>query len=266
MKLLKLFIFLSFIVTQSLFSFTIDTFNPKASLTENFSTNCLQMTQSQQILKTYVMVGLNSSFQNPKETLKKAVVDYDKRAHQMHDYFHNLLGDKNVKARASFDEALKLWESSKTMLETVPNEKNALKLRENLQTMITKLLEGTKPLATPDLELISLTGKLCRKPIEITIDYLMRIWGIHIEGYDKDIKKIIKNYHTNLDTLLTNKLNNKESKALLSKSRKQFMFFEFMYNAKSRFIPNLLSKKADDNFLIIRSIKKIYKKQAEKDI
>jgi len=36
--------------------FEIDPFNPKASLVENFSTNCLQMTQSQQILKAYIMV------------------------------------------------------------------------------------------------------------------------------------------------------------------------------------------------------------------
>ncbi|SFV50330.1 hypothetical protein MNB_SV-8-461 [hydrothermal vent metagenome] len=36
-----------------------------------------------------------------------------------------------------------------------------------------------------------------------------------------------------------------------------------MYNSKSRFIPSLLSKKADDNFVIIRKIKKIFKEQAK---
>ena len=130
--------------------------------------------------------------------------------------------------------------------------------------MINFLLAGTKPLATPDLELISLTGKLCRKPMEITIDYLLKIWGVDMPGYKDDVKNIVKNFHSDLTKLSANKLNNKESLALLQKSKKQFKFFEFMLNSKSRFVPTLLSKKADDNFLIIRDIKKIYKRQASK--
>jgi hypothetical protein len=34
-----------------------------------------------------------------------------------------------------------------------------------------------------------------------------------------------------------------------------------MYNSKTRFIPTLLSRKADDTFRIIRAIKAEYKKQ-----
>ena len=131
--------------------------------------------------------------------------------------------------------------------------------------MINKLLEGTKPLATPDLELISLTGKLCRKPIEVTIDYLLRIWGVDMPNYNSDVENIIKNFHKNLDILSKNRLNNKESLALLKKSKMQFRYFEFMYKSKTRFIPSLLSKKADDNFKIIRDIKKIYKQRAQSD-
>ena len=261
--LIKLFSLL-FIFTTSHQAFEIDPFDPNATLTENFSTNCLQMTQSQQILKAYIMVGLNSNFQNPQETLKKAIKAYDKRAYEVRAYFHDLLGDKNTEAKEAFDEAMKLWQQSKAMLEQQPTKANALKIKANLQKMITKLLEGTQPLATPDLELISLTGKLCRKPIEITNDYLMRIWGVEIPNYHKEIEKIIANFHKNLDTLSQNTLNNAESLALLEKARKQFMFFEIMYKSHSRFIPNLLSKKADDNFLIIRKIKMIYKKEAQK--
>ena len=252
------------LLAGSLSAFEIDPFNPKASLVENFSTNCLQMTQSQQMLKAYLMIGLNSTFQNPKENLAKAIVDYDRRAHQVHDYFFKMLGDKNQEAKDAFDEAMRLWQESKKMLEQKPTHENALKIKKNLLTMINQLLAGTKPLATPDLELISLTGKLCRKPVEITNDYLMKIWGIEIPHYEEEIAKIIRNFHINLRTLSENKLNNGESLALLKKAQRQFMFFEVMYRAKTRFIPHLLSKKADDNFLIIRQIKMIYKAQAQK--
>jgi len=260
--LLKITLTLSLLFSAH-FAFEIDPFDPNATLVENFSTNCLQMTQSQQILKAYIMVGLNSNFQNPKENLSRAIVAYDKRAHQVHDYFFKLLGD-HQEAKEAFDEALHLWNESKKMLKQPPTKENALKIKHNFLVMIQKLLAGTKPLATPDLELISLTGKLCRKPVEITNDYLMRIWGVHIPGYEEEIAQIIKNFHKNLDTLRENPLNNEESLALLDKARKQFMFFEIMYNSKTRFIPNLLSKKADDNFKIIRQIKKIYKKEAQK--
>ena len=246
------------------FGFEIDKFDAKDSLTQNFSTNCLQMTQSQQILKAYVMVGLNSTYKNPKENLKRAIVDYDTRAYQVKEYFLKLLKPDDTKAKESFDKAIELWTKNKDMLEKTPTKENALKIRRNFLDMINFLLAGTKPLATPDLELISLTGKLCRKPMEITIDYLLKIWGVDMPDYQEDVKKIIKNFHKDLELLSANKLNNKESLKLLQKSKKQFKFFEFMLNSKSRFVPTLLSKKADDNFIIIRDIKKIYKSEAAK--
>ncbi len=241
--------------------FEIDPFPEEAPLLEIFSINCLQMTQSQQMLKAYVMIGLNSNFQNPQGSLSKAIPIYDKRMHQVRAYFHERL-DSHDEAKKAFDDALALWDESKVMLLQAPTKENALQIKKNFLTMINKLLAGTQPLATPDLELISLTGKLCRKPLEVTIDYLMRVWEIEIPNYKTEIKNTIDNYHTNLKILSANKLNNDESQALLKKAKKAFTFFEFMYNSKSRFIPSLLSKKADDNFLIIRQVKQVFKKQA----
>ncbi len=261
MKQIRNMILGLFVIMEMASGFEIDPFQEGAPLLETFSTNCLQMTQSQQILKAYVMVGLNSSFQNPKEKLEKAIPIYDKRMHQVRAYFHEHLGE-HQDAKKAFDEALALWDESKMMLLEKPTQENALQIQKNFLIMINKLLAGTKPLATPDLELISLTGKLCRKPLEVTIDYLMRVWGIEIPNYKVAIKKTIDNYHKNLKTLSENKLNNEESLKLLEKSKKGFRFFEFMYNSKSKFIPSLLSKKADDNFLIIREVKQVFKKQA----
>jgi hypothetical protein len=252
------------ITMEVLFSFEIDPYPKKASLTDIFSINCLQMTQSQQMLKAYVLIGLENSFQNPKEHLSKAIVDYDKRMYQVRDYFHKHLTKKShKKAKKAFDEALILWKINKKMLESKPSKKSVLTIKRNFSKMIDKLLQGTKPIATPKLELISLTGKLCRKPMEVTIDYLMRIWGVDIPNYQKDVEGIIANYHKNLKELSTHKLNNKETLTLLKKAKREFSFFEFMHNSKTNFIPSLLSKKADDNFLIIRTIKEIYKKEAK---
>ncbi len=262
MKQLRDAIFILFALVGSLEAFEIDPYK-EAPLLETFSINCLQMTQSQQMLKAYIMIGLKSNFQNPKKDLKKAIAVYDSRMYKVRDYFHEKLGSHNS-AKISFDEALKLWKENKAMLESEPTKENAIKIRENFLLMINKLLAGTQPLATPDLELISLTGKLCRKPLEITVAYLMRIWGAQIEGYDDVVTNIIDNYGKNLVILGSNKLNNDKSKSLLMKAKREFTFFQIMSKSKSRFIPSLLSKKADNNFLIIRNIKQIFKEEAKK--
>lgn len=262
MRQLRNAIFILFALVGNLSAFEIDPYK-EAPLLETFSINCLQMTQSQQMLKAYVMIGMKSNFQDPKKDLKNAIIIYDKRMYKVRDYFHEKLGT-HKDAKKSFDEAVKLWEVNKAMLEAEPTQENAVKLRTNFLVMINKLLEGTQPLATPDLELISLTGKLCRKPLEITVAYLMKIWGAEIEGYDDAVTNIIENYAKNLIELGSNELNNDESKALLKKAKREFTFFKFMSKSKSRFIPSLLSKKADNNFLIIRDIKRVFKEEARK--
>jgi len=130
--------------------------------------------------------------------------------------------------------------------------------------MITLLLKGSKPAAKGGLELLSLTGKLCRAPMQITIDYLMRIWGVDIPNYEEDVKTIIQNFHKNLDELKMNPLNNDESKKLLKEVDNGFRFYEVMYKSKRSLIPNLLSRKADENFVLIRKIKAIYKNELAK--
>ncbi len=263
MKKIKYTFFSMLIFAKFALGFVIDPFPKNSPLIDTFSTNCLQMTQSQQILKAYVLVGLNSTFQSPQKKLTDAIPLYDKRMHEVRAYFHKKLKSEDD-AKKAFDEALDLWNKSKKMLVKTPTKINALRIKKNFQIMINKLLDGTQPLATPDLELISLTGKLCRKPLEITIDYLMRIWKVNILDYEVNSKKTIDNYHKNIKILSANELNDDESRKYIKKAKREFKYLEMMYNSKKRFIPSLLSKKADDNFKIIREIKRVYKKNSLK--
>jgi len=263
MKQIRNTILILLLSIQILSGFEIDPFPKNVSLNEIFSINCLQMTQSQQMLKAYIMIGLKSNFNDPKKHLALAIPIYDKRMYEVKDFFFKkLVGAENKPARDAFDEALLLWKESKVILEQTPSKANVLVLKDKFQRMINKLLQGTKPLATPDLELITLTGKLCRKPFEFTIDYLMRIWGVDVPNYIADVERIITNFHKNLKELSSNHLNNEKSLKLLEKAKRSFGYFVYMYKAESRFIPSLLSKKADDNFIIIRDVKMIYKANA----
>ena len=263
MKIAKSFI-ISIIATVNIaWGLNIDSFPKDGGLVEVFNSNCLQMTQSQQMLKAYIMKGLGSSFGKPSESLKKAIPLYDRRIVQISDYFKERLDDD--KAKESFDKALRLWRESKKMLEAPPTKENALEIKENFNKMIPLLLEGTMPIAkkTGGLELLSLTGKLCRGPLKISIDYLLKLWGVDIPQYESEMENIIENFHKNLEELKSNPLNNDKSMKLLKRAEDGFRYFEFMHNSKNIFIPSLLSRKADENFMIIREIKKIYKSEVE---
>ncbi|WP_457606392.1 hypothetical protein [Nitratifractor sp.] len=238
----------------------IDPFPKQANLTEIFNTNCLQMTQSQQMLKAYIMKGLGSNFDDPDGSLKRAIPAYDRRFREVKKYFRSRLQDHPEAIRA-FDDAQKIWNESRKILEAPPSKEGTLKLKQNFQRMIPLLLQGSKPAASGGLELLSLTGKLCRGPMKITIDYLLKLWGAPMPDYEADVQSIIDDFHHNLKLLEANPLNNDRTRQLLERARKGFLFYEMMYNSKTRYIPNLLSRKADDNFKIIRAIKAEYKKQ-----
>ncbi len=243
-------------------AFEIDPFPQNGTLTDIFNTNCLQMTQSQQMLKAYIMIGLESSFDDPAGSLKRGIPIYDHRFRKIKEYFQSQLSD--TKAISAFDQAQTIWDESKAILMAPPTQAGALTLKKNFSKMIPLLLQGSKPAAKGGLELLSLTGKLCRAPMKITIDYLMRVWGIMVPNYANDIQKIITGFHAHLKELEANPLNNDKTFALLKKAKMGFVHYEMMYKSKKIFIPNLLSRKADDNFKIIRAIKKEYKKQIKR--
>jgi len=248
------------LISGTLRALQIDPFPKNGSLTDVFNTNCLQMTQSQQMLKAYIMKGLGSTFDNPSQRLEEAIPAYDRRFTRIREYFQRRLRGHTEAIRA-FDQAQSIWNESKKILQAPPTREGALKLKANFARMIPLLLQGSKPAANGGLELLSLTGKLCRGPMKISIDYLLRLWGAHVPDYEADVQNIIDNFHENLRELEANKLNNARTRKLLERARKGFIFYEMMYNSKTRFIPNLLSRKADDNFKIIRAIKAEYKKQ-----
>jgi len=259
-KLKKTIIVVSLVLWMPLLSLQINPLSKDSTLNDVFNTNCLQMTQSQQMLKAYIMKGLQSTFDDPSGSLEKAIPVYDKRFTHIKSYFQSRL-KKSPKAVEAFNQAQKIWEESKKILEDEPTKEGALKLKSNFSKMIPLLLQGSKPAAKGGLELLSLTGKLCRGPMKITIDYLLKLWGVNLPDYEADVQNIMANFHNYLKELKGKSINNDHTRKLLGKIQTGFVFYEVMYNAKKRFVPNLLSRKADDNFKLIRMVKAEYRKQ-----
>ncbi len=244
------------VFSATLMAIDIPELPKEMGITKALYINCLQRTQTQQLFKEYLMVGLSSSYKNPKKGLADAIVKYDKRIHQFDEYFKPLLSS-HPKEQKQVADALVIWKESKILLETTPTKDNAVILEKNF-IKIVKLLGKAKVLAKKSFAAVGMTGGLCRDPLYMANVYLMKIWGIDMPDYKKKMEKYIAHFNSNLAKLKDYKGNNEETNRYIKDSERAFMFFTFSYDSESVSIPTLISKKADKIFTNISTLKKLY--------
>jgi hypothetical protein len=218
--------------------------------------NCLQRTQTQQLLKIYLMIALNSSYKNPKQELAESIPKYDKRFYEFDAYFRERLHD--AEHVGYLDKAVVVWKRAKAMLETKPTKENAKKLYTDFHTLV-KLLGKAKVLAKKSFKAVGMTGGLCRDPLYISNLYTMKLWGVELPKYDNEMVKYMAHFNKNIAELKAYEKSTKEINDYVGSAEKAFQFFTFMYDHKIT-IPTLISKKADKIFIEIRTIKKLYGK------
>lgn len=232
----------------------------KLSVGEALFINCLQRTQSLQLLKEYLMIALGSNYKNAKIKLPEDIERYDKRFNTLYKYFMTRLKDRDAIDKVK--EAKRVWEDSKKMLLATPSKDNALKIQDNANKLIHLL--GAVKVLRPKKSFIAVakTGHICREPLFMSNLYLMKLWGVKIPDYEKRMKKHISNFHNNLKFLKEYPNNTSKINELINEAESSFIFFEMMYKQKNGSIPTLISKKADDIFVNIRTIKQLYAKMA----
>ncbi len=223
--------------------------------------NCLQRTQTQQLLKEYILIGMHNSYKNPKETLKKAIPEYDSRFWQFDSYFRERITD--AEHVGYLDKAATIWKESKVLLEGTPTKENALILYKNFHALV-KYLGKAKVLAKSSFKAVGMTGGLCRDPLYMSNVYLMKLWGVELPEYQKDMEKFIAHFESNIAKLKSYEGNNQETLEYIKKSEDAFLFFSMMYGSDKTAIPTLISKKADDIFLYISTLKELYGKMLKK--
>ncbi len=221
--------------------------------------NCLQRTQTQQLLKTYLMIGLHSSYKNPKKSLAEAIPRYDKRFGKLDTFFRARI--KDTEHIAYLDKAVQLWKESKTLLEASPTPEHGKQLYKNFKTLV-KLLGKAKVLAKKSFKAVSMTGGLCRDPLYISNLYLLHLWGAAMPDYDQKMQKTFSHFSKNIKKLKAYEGSTDEINMHIANAEDAFQFFTFMYTHKVT-IPTLISKKADNIFLEIRTIKSLYGKMLQ---
>ncbi len=175
-----------------------------------------------------------------------------------YNYFISKISDKLAKEKMK--KAKVFLEKSKKLLLQTPTKGNALKLDTNFKEMI-HLLSAPKVLKTKkSFKAVAKTGHMCRIPLFMSNLYLMRIWGVKILDYEKRIQEYIKEFRKDIKFLESYPGNTDKIKKHLKEASRSFIFFEMTYRSKRSAIPTLISKKADDIFYNIRTIKSLYRK------
>jgi len=248
-------LFMFLLLSSSSFAINIEKLPAGISVSRALFINCLQRTQTQQLLKEYIMVGLKSNYKNPKKRLADAIGAYDARLKALNDFFLPKITDEKIKGM--LNEAASIWVESKKILELPPKKDKALILKKNFKKMI-KFLGKAKVLSTGSFKAVGLTGGLCRDPLYMANEYLMKVWGATDAKYMQVMKGHIAHFNSNMAKLLEYEKNTDEIKKNIAEAQKSFKFFEFMYASETTSIPTLISKKADMIFMNISKIKNLY--------
>jgi len=226
--------------------------------------HCLELTQSQQLLKEYIFIGLKNRYKNAAQSLPLSIENYDKRLKTLQTFFHTKFTEE--KDRKKFDEGVLLWEKAKTLLVQPPTKANALVIQNTLSSMYKKL-KATKVLAKKkkSFHSVKVTGRICYSSQEMANLYLLtKAWGIHIPDYQKRMQAKMADFEKKLSSLKALPINTKEINASLGSAEKAYSYFVYMYKAKTTVIPALIRKKSDDIFTKIESVKKGYGKLLKK--
>ncbi len=241
----------------------IEPLPPKATLSKVLYVNCLQVTQEQQLLKTYILSGMSLRYKSPAKALKEALHSYEKRLEETVHYFKKQIKDKTLKS--DLTAVLEKWKKIRHILEAKPEKSKVAVLKKYFDEISKVLVTTHKRLGKKGLNVIAVTGGLCRGPFYIANIYFMKTWGVTVKDYDKKMKQYREEYKKRLAVLENYPKNTEEIKTYVSKAKAAFALMnEYIKNSHKVFVPALISQKSDKNFQYILHIKNLYGKLAQK--
>lgn len=211
---------------------------------------------TQRMLKDYTMIGMDNSFGNSKDDLKKIVGEFEDHLESLYDY------TKNPEIKKSTKKTKELWIFIKKILEQKPKKKYVAKLQDSLDELL-KLSDTTTHLFAKDTgkeagEIVDISGRQRMLSQRMASLYLLKVWGVNDDKFKEKMSSAMRLFKSSLEKLQKSNLNTEEITNLLSKVEKSFIFFEVMSGSKSAFIPALIYKKSNDILKNMDSVTKLY--------
>ena len=214
---------------------------------------------TQRMLKDYAMIGIGNTFGNPTEDLKKVTEMFE-------DHLQGLTAfATDPETKKSLEEQRKLWEPIKKMLQEPPTKERAAELQGKLDALLKAADRTTKLFAKQtgkkSGEIINISGRQRMLSQRMANLYMLKVWGMNDPKFKEKMDAAMKLFSDSLDKLMASDLNSDEINKLLTRVKKNFMFFQIMNKSQTKFIPSLIYKKSNEILKDMNTVTGLYAAQ-----